>query len=43
LSLGEAGFGAKGVDLSGELGIGKLLLIGGYLFRVLADVAVIAY
>ena len=41
LPLGEADFGTKVIDLPSELGVGELLLIGGYLVWVIADVAVI--
>jgi hypothetical protein len=41
LPLGETGFGAKVIELPGELDVSELLLIGGYLLGLLADVAVI--
>ncbi len=41
LSLREAGFCAKVIDLPGELGVGELLVVGGDLRWVLADIPVV--
>jgi hypothetical protein len=39
--LGEASFGAKIIELLGQLGVCESLFVGGYLLGVIADVAVL--
>jgi hypothetical protein len=41
VAAGEASFGAKIIELLGQLGVCEFLFVGGYLLGVIADVAVL--